>query len=61
MRTGITITGIIVLILGLIVAGMGAYYVNVASEWVGGVVAIIGLIAGLAAAAMATQVAKTAT
>ncbi len=60
MRTGITLAGVIVLILGLIVAGLGFYYTNVASEWAGALVTAIGLIAGIAGAAMSKPVAQTA-
>jgi hypothetical protein len=52
MRAGITWTGVLVLIIGLIVAGGAVYYASVDWEWVGGVVSVIGLVTGLAGAFM---------
>lgn len=53
MRTGITLTGVLVLVIGLIVAGGAAYYTNTAGEWAGGILAVLGVIVGVAGAAMA--------
>lgn len=58
MRARITWTGILVLVIGLIVAG-GAYaYASVDGEWAGGVVAVVGLITGLAGAVMSKPTPK---
>ncbi len=58
MRIGITVTGAVVLVLGLIVAGAGFAYADITTQWVGGVVAFIGLVAGIAGAAMKSTAAK---
>lgn len=47
-----TVTGIVVLILGLIVVGAGAAYSNLASEWAGGVISLIGLVTGVVGAGL---------
>jgi hypothetical protein len=58
VRARITWTGILVLVVGLIVAG-GAYaYASIDGEWVGGVLFAIGLITGLAGATMSKPVSK---
>jgi hypothetical protein len=58
VRARITWTGILVLVVGLIVAG-GAYaYASVDGEWIGGVVFAIGLITGLAGAVMSKPTPK---
>ncbi len=61
MRTGITVAGILVLIFGLAVAGVGAYYADITSQWVGAAVAVVGLIAGIAGAAMSGPAPKAPT
>jgi hypothetical protein len=52
MRTGITWTGVLVLIFGLILAGAGTYYTNLNAEWAGGVISVLGLITGVVGAYM---------
>lgn len=55
MRTGVTVAGVLVLILGLVVAGGSAAYSSVAGEWVGGLFSVLGLITGVAGAAAKKQ------
>lgn len=52
MRARITLTGVLVLVLGLVVAGAAYAYTNVAGEWVGGILSVLGLVTGIAGATM---------
>lgn len=52
MRTGIAVTGIVVFIIGLIGLGAGAAYSSLAGEAAGSVVTAIGVITGVAGAAL---------
>jgi hypothetical protein len=60
LRIRITLAGVIVLVLGLIVAGIGLYRTNAPSEYAGAIVTVIGLIAGIVGAAMTNPVARPA-
>jgi hypothetical protein len=52
MRVGITITGVVVLVLGLILLGAGRAYSNLTSEWLGGVISLIGFVTGVVGAGL---------
>jgi hypothetical protein len=56
LRAGITWTGVLVLILGLVVFGVGYGYTGVDTEWAGGILSVLGLIVGVAGAAMKPKV-----
>lgn len=56
MRAGITWSGVIVLVIGLIVFGIGRGYTNVDTEWFGGVLSVLGVIVGIVGAAMSPKI-----